>query len=44
MIVINLTDKFSEKAKQLADVNDVILLNGTQFASLLVRYGLDVQI
>lgn len=44
LIVINLTDKFSEKAKQLADVNDVILLNGTQFASLLVRYGLDVQI
>ena len=44
LIVINLTDEFSEKAKQLADVNDVILLNGSQFASLLVRYGLDVQI
>ena len=44
LILINLTEKYSKEAKKLAEENDVILLNGSQFASLLVRYGIDVQI
>ena len=44
LIVINLTDEFSEEAQKKAEDNDVLLLNGSKFASLLVRYGIDVQI
>ncbi len=43
-IVINLTDDFTPEAKRLAEDHDVLLLNGCQFTSLLVRYGLDVQL
>lgn len=40
-ILINTTTEFTEDAKALADKN-VILINGKQFAALLVKYGLDV--
>lgn len=40
-IVINTTDEFSESAKEYAGKN-VVLINGLQFAALLVKYGLDV--
>ena len=40
-ILINTTPEFTESAKKLAG-NDVILINGKQFAALLVKYGLDV--
>jgi hypothetical protein len=43
-IVINLTDDFTPEAKRLAEDHNVLLLNGSQFTSLLVRYGLDVQL
>ena len=42
LIVINLADDFTEAARKLAEDNGVILLNGMNFASLLVRYGIDV--
>ena len=42
LIVINLADDFTKDAKQRAEDNGVILLNGKNFASLLVRYGIDV--
>lgn len=42
LILINLTDEFPEDAKQLASDNDVILINGIEFADLLVRYGIDI--
>ncbi len=44
LILINLTKEFSKEARRLAEENDVLLLNGSQFASLLVRYGINVQI
>ena len=44
LMVINLTDKFSDKAKEKADENGIILINGLTFASLLVRYGIEVDI
>lgn len=42
LMVINLTDEFSEEAK--ADEKGIILINGSTFASLLVRYGIEVDI
>lgn len=42
LILINLTDKFPEDAKTLAAKHHVILINGLQFADLLVRYGIDI--
>ena len=42
LMVINLTDRFSEEAKSLALKNGVVLINGIMFASLLVRYGIEV--
>ena len=44
LMVINLTDEFSDEAKEKADENGIILINGLTFASLLVRYGLEVDI
>lgn len=44
LMVINLTDEFSDKAKEKADENGIILINGLTFASLLVRYGIEVDI
>jgi restriction endonuclease Mrr len=44
MIVINLTEEFSDEAKAQASENGIILINGATFASLLVRYGIDVDI
>lgn len=41
-IVINTTDSFSDSAKQEARKHKIILINGKQFASLLVKYGIDV--
>ena len=43
LIVINLTDEFSEGAKNKAEENGIILINGATFASLLVRYGIEVE-
>ena len=43
LIVINLTDEFSEGAKNKAEENGIILINGVTFASLLVRYGIEVE-
>lgn len=42
LMVINLTDRFSEEAKSLALKNRIVLINGIMFASLLVRYGIEV--
>lgn len=44
LMVINLTDEFSGEAKEKADDNGIILINGLTFASLLVRYGIEVDI
>ena len=44
LMVINLTDEFSEEAKAKADEKGIILINGSTFASLLVRYGIEVDI
>ena len=41
LILINLTDKFSAEAQELADQEHVVLLNGVDFASMLVRHGLE---
>lgn len=41
-IVINTTDDFSDAAKQEARKHKIVLINGKQFASLLVKYGIDV--
>lgn len=40
-IVINTAEEFSDMAKEVAGKN-VVLINGLQFAALLVKYGLDV--
>lgn len=42
LMVINLTDEFSEEAKIKAKEEKIILINGITFASLLVRYGIEV--
>ena len=44
LMVINLTDEFSDAAKEKADENGIILIKGLTFASLLVRYGIEVVI
>ena len=44
LMVINLTNEFSDEAKAKADENGIILINGLTFASLLVRYGIEVDI
>lgn len=42
-ILINTTKTFSDKAKKRADQKGVTLINGTEFAALLVKYGLDIK-
>lgn len=42
LMVINLTEEFSEEAKKRAEEKGIILINGIAFASLLVRYGIEV--
>ena len=44
LMVINLTDAFSDEAKIKAEENGILLLNGRTFASLLVRYGIEVEL
>ena len=44
LIVINLTDCFTEEARIKAKENGIILIDGITFASLLVRYGIEVEI
>lgn len=44
LIVINLTDQFTEEAKKKAKENGIILIDGMTFASLLIRYGIEVEI
>jgi len=44
LIVINLTDRFTEDAQTKAKENGIILIDGITFASLLVRYGIEVEI
>lgn len=39
---LNLTDEFSDEAKTTSDDIGIILINRFAFASLLVRYGIDV--
>lgn len=41
LILINLTDKFSNEAMAEASENGIILINGITFASILVGYGID---
>ncbi len=41
-ILINTTENFSDNTKSLAAEKGVILINGTEFASLLIKYGLDI--
>lgn len=43
-ILISLVDYFTEDTKIEADNNGIILINGITFASLLVRYGIEVEI
>lgn len=42
LIVINLADGFTKEARELANENGIILIEGLTFASLLVRYGIEV--
>jgi len=44
LIVINLTDQFTKDAREKAQENGIILIDGITFASLLVRYGIEVDI
>ena len=41
-ILINTTKEFSAETKRYADDRGIILINGLDFASLLVRYGIDI--
>lgn len=43
-ILINTTQKFSNEAKKYADEKSIILISGSEFASLLVKYGIDTNI
>lgn len=43
-ILISLVDYFTEDTKIEANKNGIILINGITFASLLVRYGIEVEI
>lgn len=44
LILINLTDEFTYEAKQLAEENNVTLLDGITFADILVRHGISALI
>lgn len=41
-ILINTTINFSDEAKEEAAKKSILLINGTEFASLLVKFGLDI--
>ena len=41
-ILINLTEEFSAEAREEARKNNIMIINGRGFASLLVKYGMDV--
>ena len=43
-ILINTTQEFSYEAKKYAAEKGIILINGFDFASLLVKYGIDTDI
>ena len=43
-ILINTTSEFSSEVKKYADENGIILINGFDFASLLIKYGIDTNI
>ncbi len=40
-VLINLAKDFTEESQELARKNGITLINGYEFASLLVKYGLD---
>ena len=40
-ILINTTDCFDKEAKMMAESHDIILINGTQFARLILKYGIE---
>ena len=42
LMVINLTDGFTKEAKKISEDEGIILVDGMTFASLLVRYGINV--
>lgn len=44
LMVINLTDEFTQNTIDKAKEHDVILIDGMTFASLLVRYGIEVEL
>ena len=41
-IVISLIERFNYETIKLAEKNNIVLINGLQFASLLIKYGIDV--
>ncbi len=41
-ILINLTEEYSDEAKRAAQEKGIIIINRAQFASLLIRHGLDI--
>ncbi|MCR5629976.1 restriction endonuclease [Eubacterium sp.] len=43
-IVIDLADDFQDATKKLAEDNNIILINGNQFASLVIQFGLGGEI
>jgi len=43
-ILINMTQEFSGETKKYAAEKGIILINGFDFASLLVKYGIDTNI
>lgn len=44
LMVINMTDKFSQDAIDKAKEEGIVLIDGLMFASLLVRYGIEVEL
>ena len=40
-ILINTTDSFDKEAKRMAESNNIILINGKQFAGLILKYGIE---
>ena len=44
LMVINLTDDFTEESKKVAFDEGIILIDGLTFASLLVRFGIHVEL
>lgn len=44
LMLISLVDKFTTETIAMARENDIILIDGMTFASLLVRYGIEVEL